>query len=215
MKKVNPHHDPNHMSLRWMNPNSPTQPHKDNDVRKYHDMKKTWGGWVEHEPLENVVRKAIQKERDSWRTPYWIVEAEEYEYNVPDNQKKYKKQHWTEEDNTSIREVLAEDDSKYRSTWFALGLGGLYRIRVPSLKRSDKEWINFYRTYPSIAKVVAIGEERFCNGAKLKYIPLFKKILDEEWPENLKMWTDEQYEDLMRKGVIEPYEQYIIKNLID
>ena len=214
MKKVNPHHNPNHKSLKWMNPN-PIQPRKDNDVRKYDDKQRSYGRLVDSVPLEDEVRKAIQNERDEWRKPYWIIEAEEYRYDVPDEQKKYKKQHFTEEDCTSIREALAEDDSKYRSTWIAKGRGGYYRVRVPSLKRSDKEWVNFYRTWPSIAIEVAIGKERFLNGAKLKYIPLFKQILDEEWPENLKMWTDEQYEELMRKGIMKPYDQSIIKNLID
>ena len=83
------------------------------------------------------------------------------------------------------------------------------------MKRTDREWVNFYRTWPGIAEDVAIGEERFADGAKLKYIPLFKKILDEEWPEDLKMWTDEQYEELMRKGIIKSYDQVMIKNLID
>ena len=36
----------------------------------------------------------------------------------------------------------------------------------------------------------------------LKYIPLFKKILDEEWPEGLKMWTPEEYGKLIAEGKI-------------
>lgn len=213
MKKVNPNYDPNHRSFgRWLKFHSPKPPRKDNDVRKYDDMRKSYGNWVKREPLEDVIRKAIQQERDSWRTPYWIVEAEDYRYDVPDSQKKYKKHHWTPEDNQTIRELLAEDDAKYRST--SLAKRQIY-VRVPSLKRSDREWINFYRTWPNIAKVVAIGRERFADGAKLKYIPLFKKILDEEWPEDLKMWTDEQYEELMRKGIIKPYDLVILNNLID
>ena len=218
MKKPNPHHDPNHRSLgRWMRFHSVVTPqgYRDNPVRKYTDTEK-YARWYDYNstPLEETIRKAIRKERDYWRTPYWIVEAEEYPYSVPDDQKKYKKQHWAPEDCDTIRQKLSVDDSKYRNTWQAKGRGH-QKVRVPSLKRSDREWMNFYRSFPEIAKTVAIGDERFVDGAKLKYIPLFKQILDEEWPENLKMWTDEQYEDLMRKGVIEPYEQYIIKNLID
>ena len=49
---------------------------------------------------------------------------------------------------------------------------------------------------------MAAGEERFVDGAKLKYIPLFKKILDEEWPEDLKMWTPEEYDKLIAEGKI-------------
>lgn len=213
MKRVNPNHDPHHRSLgRWMRFHSPKFPHKDNDVRRYDDIKKAYGNWIERESLEDVIRKAIREERDEWRTPYWIVEAEDYRYDVPDDQKKYKKEHFTPEDKQTIREALAEDDAKYRST----SLARRHRyVRVPSLKRSGREWVNFYRTWPWIAKEVALGNERFADGAKLKYIPLFKQILDEEWPEDLKMWTDEQYEELMRKGIMKPYDQVIIKNLID
>ena len=213
MKRVNPNHDPNHRSVgRWMRFHSPKFPHKDNDVRKYDDMEMVHCRFVKRDSLEDVIRKAIQKERDEWRTPYWIVEAENYRYDVPDDQKKYKKEHITPEDQKTIREALAEDDAKYRNT--SLARRQRY-VRVPSLKRSDREWVNFYRTWPWIAKEVALGNERFADGAKLKYIPLFKQILDEEWPEDLKMWTDEQYEDLMRRGIMKPYDQVIIKNLID
>ena len=37
-------------------------------------------------------------------------------------------------------------------------------------------------TFPHIAKGVIKGEERFSNGARLKWIPLFTKILEKEWP---------------------------------
>ena len=204
MKRVNPHHDPKHRSYsRWMKFHSRRKTHKDNHIKRYMTV---------NNRLEDVVRKAICQERDSWRTPYWIVEAEDYRYDVPDNQKKYKKQYWTPEDQQTIRQILAEDDAKYRNTSYARRMQG---VRVPSMKRTNKEWENFYRTFPWLASKVAIGEERFCDGAKLKYIPLFKKILDEEWPENLKMWTPEQYEELMRNGTIKSYDQVIIKNLID
>ena len=76
------------------------------------------------------------------------------------------------------------------------------RGRVPSLKRNNKEWECFYRTFPGIAVDVAIGRERYCDGAKLKYIPLFKKILEKEWPEDLKRWTEEEYKKLKQGGYI-------------
>ena len=50
------------------------------------------------------------------------------------------------------------------------------------MKRSNKEWEKFYRLWPSVDCEVATGERRFIDGAKLKYIPLFKNILDEIWP---------------------------------
>ena len=179
---------------------------RDNYMRKYSD------GERGEKTLEEVVRKAICEERDEWRTPYWIVQADENPYLVPTGQETYKKEYWGPEDSITIRQLLTEDDAKYRRTSFALKF---QRIRVPSFKRSDKVWENFYRTFPFVAIGVATGKERFLDGAKLKYIPMFKKILDEEWPEGLKMWTEKEYEDLMRKGIIEPYKPEILKRLID
>jgi hypothetical protein len=40
---------------------SPKFPHKDNDVRKYDDIKKAYGNWVEREPLEDVIRRPSRK----------------------------------------------------------------------------------------------------------------------------------------------------------
>lgn len=142
--------------------------------------------------LEGLVREAIRKERDEWRRPYYIMDLEDGRhrkvYNTPD-------------DNIpTIRERLQEPDANFRGT----SIAQKFHPRVPSLKRSNREWVNFYRTFSRLAVDVAIGEERFAGGAKLRYIPLFKKILDEEWPEDLKMWTEEQYEELIQKGLIKP-----------
>lgn len=142
--------------------------------------------------LESRIREAIRKERDEWRRPYYIMELEDGRrrkvYNTPD-------------DNfPTIRERLAEPDANFRGTWTAKK----FQPRVPSLKRSNREWVNFYRTFFRLAADVAIGTERFAGGAKLRYVSLFKKILDEEWPEDLKMWTEEQYEELIQKGLIKP-----------
>ena len=180
---------------------------KDNYMRKYFVN-------FRNKMLEDVIRKAICQERDFWRTPYWIADAEEYPFDFPEEEKRYKKVFWGSEDSTTIRQRLEEDDAKYRSTSYAKRFQS---IRVPSMKRSNKEWENFYRTFPFVAVKVAIGKERFLDGAKLKYIPLFKKILDEEWPENLKMWTVYEYENLIQNGIIElsPREKEIFKKLID
>ena len=211
MKRINPNHNPNHRSERYKYSEIKKQPHRDNDVKRYNDKEEySYGRWINSKPLEDVIREAIREERDEWRIPYWIVEAEDYPWDFPEDQKKYKKQHWTPEDQQSIRQKLTEDDSKYRGT----SLAKRQRfVRVPSLKRSEREWVNFYRTWPSIAKEVAIGNERFVDGAKLKYIPLFKQILDEEWPEDLKMWTDEQYENLIKNGKIKSRDSEILKKI--
>ena len=54
MKRVNPNHDPKHRSRRWDYKSIKKQPHKDNYVRRYDDIKKVYGNWVEREPLENL-----------------------------------------------------------------------------------------------------------------------------------------------------------------
>lgn len=162
--------------------------------------------------LEDTIREIIRKERDDWRTPYVMDYINEEQLELPESERKYEKVHWTPEEKTTIREALTWEDSKFRNGPYARRC---QYVRVPSLKRTNKEWENFYRTFPWIAKEVALGNTRYCDGAKLKYIPLFKKILDEEWPEDLKMWTDKQYEELIRKGVINTYDAKIIKNLID
>lgn len=78
-------------------------------------------------------------------------------------------------------------DGKHKSMMPAMGFGGRkerrncfksrhkdnwlhYRVRVPSLKRSNSEWKRFYNTFPEIAAEVRLGTRRFVNGAKLKYI---------------------------------------------
>jgi len=149
--------------------------------------------------LEETIRKAIREERDEWRTPYTLEYVDDAQWNLPENERKYMRVYWKPEEQKTIRESLAEEDAKYRGTSVALRDT---RIRVPSLKRSDREWMNFYRTWPGLAAQVATGYERFCDGAKLKYMPLFKAILDEEWPEDLKMWTEEEYDNLKSKGLI-------------
>jgi len=175
----------------WIKYNKMNKQHfGDNDVKKYCDAE------YDGKTLEDVIRKAIREERDYWMIPYRDVEAEEYPWDYPEEKKKYVREYFEPDDCCTIREALSEDDSKYRSTWMARRY---QRIRVPSMKRTNKEWENFYRTFPRVAAEVATGKERFLDGAKLKYIPLFKRILDEEWPEDLKMWTEEQYDRMTNK----------------
>lgn len=141
----------------------------DNFLTKYDDNDDV-------ETLEDAIKKVIKKEFESWNNPHYVevISPEdpcyEHEYKtIPDYDIE-------EGDYPSIREMLAMDDSKFNRN------DRHQRIRVPSMKRSNKEWEKFYRLWPSIACEVAIGERRFIDGAKLKYIPLFKNILDEIWP---------------------------------
>lgn len=186
-KKQNPNQNPNH---RRIYPSSWKKIHrfhkKDNNVRKYDEPGNKW-----QQPLETQLKAAIEKKRDEWRTPYYVYEDENGQ------QKK------DFEPCQTIRERLALDDARFRySDWKYAFSNWNTKVRVPSLKRSVTEWENFYRTFPHIAVYVALGTERFCDGAKLKYIPLFKKILDEVWPEDLVRWTEVQYENLVMKGRI-------------
>ena len=186
-KKQNPNHNPNHRRIYLGSWKKKYRVHKtDNDVRKYNESE-----FNHSKSLEDLLRAAIEKERDEWRTPYCIYE------DVSGQQKK------DFEPCMTIRERLALDDAGFRHSDYKYAFCNWNtRVRVPSLKRSNTEWENFYRTFPYIAIYVALGTERFCDGAKLKYIPLFKRILDEVWPEDLTRWTETQYEDLIRAGRI-------------
>jgi hypothetical protein len=163
---------------------------RDNGARKYHPMR---------DVLEDVVRDKIRKDRDMWRTPYYIDYIDEHQWELPEAERKEMRFYYEPGDKCTIREMLAMDDAKFHNTSYAKRF---QRIRVPSLKRTNKEWENFYRTFPWLGAEVAVGNERFCDGAKLKYIPLFKKILDEEWPEDLKPWTEKEYDKLIAEGKI-------------
>lgn len=163
---------------------------RDNAVRKYNNVR---------DVLEDVVRDKIRKDRDAWRTPYYIGYIDEHQWELPEAERKETRFYYESGDIKTIRELLAMDDAKFRNTSYAKRC---QRVRVPSLKRTNKEWENFYRTFPWIGAEVAVGEVRFVDGAKLKYIPLFKKILDEEWPEDLKPWTEEEYDKLITEGKI-------------
>lgn len=77
----------------------------------------------------------------------------------------------------SIWDLLNLPDSKFykrhKDNW---------RVRVPKLTANNKEWENFYVTFPWIAESVITGKERYSNGAKLKMIPMFERIIEKEWP---------------------------------
>ena len=141
----------------------------DNSFTKYDDNDTI-------EPLEVKLKKTIKKEFESWNNPYYFDVINPQEPSYKHEYKKIPDYDIEEGDYPSIREMLTMDDSKFNRS------NRHQRIRVPSMKRSNKEWEKFYRLWPSIACEVATGKRRFIDGAKLKYIPLFKNILDEIWP---------------------------------
>ena len=137
----------------------------DNFRRGYMDQKSDDRRFTPfYKNLEEEVEKAIRRQKETYeqemRDGLYDDEPAEYPYQT-DN----------------ISELLMLEDSKFdrdnRCPW----------IRVPSMKRSNRTWEDFYRTFPSVAVDVAIGKERFIDGAKLKYIPLFDKILKKVWSE--------------------------------
>lgn len=140
---------------------------KKNDVVKWKSSYAT---------LEDKIKKSIKEEFEWWNNPCYFQVINPQEPPYKHEYKKIPDYDIKEGDYPSIREMLSMDDSRFDRN------DRHQRIRVPSMKRSNKEWEKFYRLWPSIACEVATGERRFIDGAKLKYIPLFKNILDEIWP---------------------------------
>ena len=141
----------------------------DNSFTKYDDIDT-------QETLEVKLKKTIEKEFESWNNPCYVEVINPEEPFYKHEYKTIPNYDIEEGDYPSIREMLSMDDSKFNRN------DKFQRIRVPSMKRSNKEWEKFYRLWPSVACEVATGKRRFIDGAKLKYIPLFKNILDEIWP---------------------------------
>lgn len=174
-RKVNPYHkgvDYNYMvTSRSIKPDNYFTKYDDYEDYDDNDTIKPL-----EEPLEVKLKKTIKKEFESWNNPCYVEVINPEEPFYKHKYKKIPDYDIEEGDYPSIREMLSMDDSKYNRN------DKHQRIRVPSMKRSNKEWEKFYRLWPSIACEVATGERRFIDGAKLKYIPLFKNILDEIWP---------------------------------
>lgn len=149
---------------------------QDNPDRKY-DMGyirkycKTYGMPVANS-FEEFLSNCVRKEKEQWiRNPFSV----DNDWNIIRN-----------DDGTflfedTIWERLEMPDSKFfkrhKDNW---------RVRVPKLSANNKEWENFYVTFPWIAEDVITGKERYSNGARLKMIPLFTKIINKEWPKSEK-----------------------------
>jgi len=152
----------------------------DHDPKK--DFKHDWygtGGTFE-EFLTNAVRKAHQE---------WVDDpiSIDKDWNPLFNN-----------DGTPVLEETIWDRLELPDSKFCKRHHYYWRIRVPKLNRSDREWLNFYVTFPFLAEDVIKGEERYCSGAKLKWIPLFTKILEKEWPKETQYkLTSEQ----LQKGI--------------
>lgn len=184
MKRQNPNHRAHHRAQAildfWAGKPWMPKDKSDNRVKPYQSN------------LEQQVREAIQKEFEDWKRPYRDYEGWDYENNCS----YLERIELPCED--SIRDRLQKPDVKFPKERWAR------KVRVPSLKRSDREWENFYNTFPELGIKVALGKRRYHKGAKLKYIPLFEKILNEEWPIDAKRWTEKQYQKQIQEGKIKP-----------
>lgn len=150
-----------------------------------------WRGNVHHEKdndapnsmykdnTEEVYQKYLKKMYDDIKE-YEIIDENGEGYDIDDEYTWLKK---------SIEEKLKAPDSDFvgdgmhksiNNSWLNFTNGfnhahkgsacGAFRVRVPSMKRSKQEWSKFYNEFPDIAAEVRLGNRRFYNGAKLKYI---------------------------------------------
>ena len=114
------------------------------------------------EDVEEAYQRELQKDLER-RKPYIDEETGE-EYDPTQDPEDF--------DGMTVEQRLALPDSYFigdEPYWNHKGR--MYtKIRVPSLKRSNKTWQRFYNEFPWLAAEVRLGRTRFINGAKLKYI---------------------------------------------
>lgn len=108
--------------------------------------------------------------KDDWNEGdfyIWLIKPIEEKLKAPDADFSYDGTH------KALMPALilaGSNEFKWRHFW-KTHKGNWYRkIRVPSLKRNKSEWQKFYNEFPDIAAEVRLGNRRFINGAKLKYI---------------------------------------------
>lgn len=153
--------------LKWL----PAAPwHFDNNCHNY-DFK---------EETEKIYQEALkeQEEEIKWHAevdegsdgpnpePWWLELPVEEKLKAPDSDFTYDGLH------KSLKPVIVCSGRNAKRELFNWShKGNKYtKIRVPSLKRSKAEWVKFYNKFPWIAAEVCLGNRRFVNGAKLKYI---------------------------------------------
>lgn len=156
------------MMRGWQYRHMPKPRRKDNSGRQYeHD---SWNirNVMKTNTLESFLIKLVRQAREKWINDPFQCD-DNFELLVDDSGNPIYDE--------TIWDMLALEDSK-----FSKQHGDGWRIRVPKLVHSNREWDNFYRTFPYIAKGVMLGTERFNNGAKLKFTPMMEKILEKEWP---------------------------------
>lgn len=151
--------------IRWMpepswkkDNNAPNYEFKDETEEAYQKAVK--------DQNERIKRAEDQYGKDDWdEGDYytWLIKPIEEKLKAPDSDFSYDGMH----KNLMPALTVCDRDYHFRATH----KGGRYsRIRVPSMKRGKTEWHKFYNVFPEIAAQVRLGNRRFINGAKLKYI---------------------------------------------
>ena len=128
--------------------------------------------------FEEFLINSVKKAHEEWLENPVAIDAD---YNPMFN-----------EDGTPILEETIWDKMELPDSKFYKRHKYNWRVRVPKLTRSNREWLNFYVTFPSIAEDVITGKERYSNGAKLKWIPLFTKIVEQVWPKETQYQVTQQ-----------------------
>jgi hypothetical protein len=153
--------------LRWL----PVEPWRfDNNSHNYDFKRRT----------EEEYQKALksQEEKIRWyaevdegddepgTAPWWLKLPIEEKLKAPDSDFVYDGLH-----KSLMPVIICSGRNAERSLFRGNHKGSGYkRIRVPSMKRNNAEWYKFYNEFPRVAAEVRLGNRRFINGAKLKYI---------------------------------------------
>ncbi len=153
--------------LRWL----PVAPwHFDNNAHNYDFKEKT----------EEEYQKALKRQEELIRwyaevdegddepgtKPWWLKLPIEEKLKAPDSDFMYDGLH-----KSMMPVIIAVGEGAKNGLFNGNHKGSGYkRIRVPSLKRNKAEWTKFYNEFPRVAAEVRLGNRRFINGAKLKYI---------------------------------------------
>ena len=158
------------LGLHW----TPPMVNTDNSITNY-DAKEKYGEKAEEEyrlalsrQQERIKQFAEVDEGDDkpGSEPWWLKLPVEEKLKAPDADFMYEGLH------KALKPADAYCGSyarRERYNWAHKG-NGYKRIRVPSMKRNNAEWAKFYNEFPRIAAEVRLGNRRFINGAKLKYI---------------------------------------------
>lgn len=155
--------------IRWM---PPAFYHFDNYASNYdfrNDTEKAYQKAIEKQNetikwFEDIDEDGIGYDEEDKYT--WLKKPIEEKLKAPDADFSYDGIH-----KSMIPGLGFGDKNTRRKHFSGVHKGNRYsKIRVPSMKRSKTEWQKFYNVFPDIAAQVRLGNRRFINGAKLKYI---------------------------------------------